>query len=185
LWRFTRGIRHLATTIPALRAIAPASRRGASGIPLAALNTSSASHTQEEVMRAIKTSVVLAVGFIGMFAGSARAQEAVVARVPFAFVVRGQEFPAGRYNLTTEQGLLTIRGIDNNAGLFAMTTPAGGADPIGDQPALVFVRYEKTYRLSQIWDSSSEGLVLQGPSGEVPRTSAASEAPIVVAANVK
>jgi hypothetical protein len=137
------------------------------------------------VMRAIKTSVVLAVGFIGMFAGSARAQQAVVAKVPFAFVVRGQEFPAGRYNLTTEQGLLTIRGIDNSEGVFAMTTPAGGADPIGDQPALVFVRYEKTYRLSQIWDSGSEGLAVQESSATLRRASAATDAPIVVAANVR
>ena len=136
-------------------------------------------------MGAIKTSAVLAVGFLGMFAGRARAQEAVVAKVPFAFLVRGQEFPAGRYNLTNEEGLLTVRGIDNNAGLFAMTTPAGGADPIGDQPALVFVRYEKTYRLSQIWDSSSEGLAVEEPSGARRHASAASGAPIVVAANVK
>jgi hypothetical protein len=136
-------------------------------------------------MGAIKTSAVLAVGFLGMFAGHARAQEAVVAKVPFAFVVRGKEFPAGRYNLTNEEGLLTVRGIDNNAGIFAMTTPAGGTDPIGDQPALVFVRYEKTYRLSQIWDSSSEGLAVEEPSGARHHASAASGAPIVVAANVK
>ena len=136
-------------------------------------------------MRAIKRSAVLAVAFAGMFAGSARAQEAVVARVPFSFVVRGEEFPAGRYYLTNEEGLLTIRGIDNSAGIFAMTAPAVGTDPIGDQPALVFVRYEKTYRLSQVWDSSSEGLAVQEPSAILRRASAATEAPIVVAANLK
>jgi hypothetical protein len=147
-------------------------------------NAISASHTQEEVMRAIKTSTVLAVGFIGMFAGSALAQETVVARVPFSFVVRGQEFPAGRYDITTENGMLTLRGIDSSSGVFAMTTPAGGADPIGDQPALVFVRYEQTYRLSQIWQSSSEGMAVEMPSAP-RRASDASGAPIVVAANVK
>jgi hypothetical protein len=120
-----------------------------------------------------------------MFAGSARAQEAVVAKVPFAFVVRGQEFPAGRYYLTNEEGLLTVRGLDSREGIFAMTTPAGGTDPIGDQPALVFVRYEKTYRLSQVWDSSSEGLAVQEPSAVLRRASAATGAPIVVAANVR
>lgn len=133
-------------------------------------------------MRAIKTSAVLAVGFLGMFAGPARAQETVVAKVPFSFVVRGQEFPAGRYNITTEEGLLTLRGMDNSGGVFAMTTPAGGSDPIGDQPALVFIRYEKTYRLSQIWQSSSEGLAVEGQSAVPRRASASSDAPIVVAA---
>jgi hypothetical protein len=136
-------------------------------------------------MRAIKRSAVLAVASIGMFVGSARAQEAVVARVPFSFVVRGEEFPAGRYNVTTEEGLIVVRGIDNNAGVFAMSTPAGGTDPIGDQPALVFVRYEKTYRLSQIWESSSEGVTVDDPSRAPRHASAASGAPIVVAANVK
>jgi hypothetical protein len=136
-------------------------------------------------MGAIKTSAVLAVGFLGIFAGSARAQDAVVAKVPFSFVVRGQEFPTGRYNLTTEEGLLTLRGIGNGGGVFAMTAPADGSDPIGDQPALVFVRYEKTYRLAQIWRSSSEGLAVDEPSGVPRHASAASGAPIVVAANVK
>jgi hypothetical protein len=136
-------------------------------------------------MGTIKTSAVLAVGFLGMFAGSARAQEAVVARVPFSFVVRGQEFPAGRYNLTTEEGLLTLRGIDNSGAVFAMTAPADGSDPIGNQPALVFVGYEKTYRLSQIWQSSEEGRAVGEPSGVPHHASAASGAPIVVAANMK
>ena len=42
-------------------------------------------------MRSIKKSAVLAVAFTGLFAGAARAQERVVATVPFPFVVHGHE----------------------------------------------------------------------------------------------
>ena len=108
-------------------------------------------------MRRVKTCAVLAAALLGMCAGSAYAQEMVVARVPFPFAVRGQQFAAGRYSITTEEGVVTVRGIDTSGGAVALTVPTGGQDPIGDQPALVFVRYENEYRLSQVWPSSTEG----------------------------
>jgi hypothetical protein len=137
-------------------------------------------------MRRVKTSAVLAAALLGMFVGSARAEETVVAKVPFPFVVRGQEFAAGRSRISTEQGLLTLRGIDNLAGAFALTESMGGRDPIGDEPALVFIRYENEYRLSEVWQSSTEGLALQDPTVVQHRASVASDAPtVVVAANGK
>jgi hypothetical protein len=137
-------------------------------------------------MRRMKTSAVLAAALLGMFVGSAHAEETVVAKVPFPFVLCGQEFTAGRYRISTEQGLLTLRGIDNRAGTFALTMSARARDPIGDQPALVFVRYENEYRLSEVWPSSEEGLALEDPSVVQHRASAASDAPtVVVAANGK
>ena len=137
-------------------------------------------------MRRMKTCAVLAAALLGMCAGSAFAQETVVARVPFPFAVRGQQFAAGRYSISTEQGVVMVRGVNNGGGAVALTAPAGGQDPIGDQPALVFVRYENGYRLSQVWPSSSEGLTVQDPWIGEHRASAASGAPIfVVAANGK
>jgi hypothetical protein len=137
-------------------------------------------------MRKLKTSAVLAAALLGMFVGSARAEETVVAKVPFPFVLRGQEFRAGRYSISTEQGMLMIRGIDNTGGAFALTVSAAGYDPIGDQPALVFVRYENGYRLSQVWPSSTEGLTVQDPSVVEHHASAASAASIVaIAASYK
>ena len=62
-------------------------------------------------MRRMKT-CVLAAALLGMCAGSAYAQEMVVARVPFPFAVRGQQFAAGRYSISTEEGVVTIRGIN-------------------------------------------------------------------------
>jgi len=136
-------------------------------------------------MRRFKTSATLAAAFVGLFVGSAGAQDAVVAKVPFSFVVRGEEFAAGRYRVSDAAGILTIRGLDNGARMFALTIRADGRDPAGDQPALVFTPYERAYRLSEIWESDGEGFALPEPSGG-PRLGraevkpAASDAPTIV-----
>ena len=118
-------------------------------------------------MGAIKKSSVFAAAFVGLFAGSARAEGIVTAKVPFPFVIGRQEFPAGHYDIRTEDfsgTVVVIRGTDNRSASFALTIPADGRDPAGDQPALVFTRYENQYRLSQIWESSGEGRALRVPS---------------------
>jgi hypothetical protein len=156
----------------------------ACGTRLALFHVVSASHVQEEVMKAIRASVVLAVGFLGMFAGSARAQETIVVKVPFSFVVRGKEMPAGRYELTSDAGVLTIRGTDNTASSFALTMPADGRDPVGDEPSLVFVKRENQHLLSQIWESSTEGLAIPGSPvvSKHDRAALQSPSPIVLTA---
>ena len=111
-------------------------------------------------MRTFKTSAILAAAFVGLFVGSASAQEALVAKIPFSFVVRGEQFAPGRYNVSNQGGILTIRGLDGGAQMFALTMPAGGHDPAGDRPALVFTRSENQYRLSEIWESNTEGRTL-------------------------
>jgi hypothetical protein len=96
-------------------------------------------------MRTFKTSATLAAAFVGLFVASASAQETVIAKIPFSFVVHGKEYSAGRYNVSNERGILTIRNMDNGGGLFLLPIPADGRDPAGDQVALVFTRYENTY----------------------------------------
>ena len=135
-------------------------------------------------MRTMRTSAVLAAAFVGMFVGTARAEEKVEARVPFAFVVRGQEFPAGRYDISTREGILSVRGMDHGGGVFAMATAADGNDPIGDQPVLVFVRHENEYLLSQVWQSKTEGQAILDVSG-VPHREASVASTRLVAANLK
>jgi hypothetical protein len=112
----------------------------------------------------VRTSAALAIAFFGMFVGSAAAQETIVAKVPFSFVVRGAELPAGRYEITNDDGILSIRGLDNSGSAFAIATRVGGHDPAGNQPALVFVRHENEYLLSRIWESDTEALALPGDS---------------------
>ena len=113
-------------------------------------------------MSTIKKSAVLAAAFVGSFVGSASAQETVVAKVPFSFVVRGEEFPAGRYEIRPSgDGVVWIKGTDNKSAIVVITMPADGRDPLGDRPSLVFTRYENVYRLSQIWEDGTEGRELQ------------------------
>ena len=115
-------------------------------------------------MGRFKRSVVLAVGFVGIFVGTAGAQETLVARIPFPFIVRGKELPAGKYDVVNTQGLITIEGWGTRSAAVALATPASGQDPEGRQPSLVFIHSEGRYTLSQIWESDSEGLALLGRS---------------------
>jgi hypothetical protein len=111
---------------------------------------------------AIKKSLVFAVVALGLFAGSAQAQEEMIVKVPFAFVVQGQTLPAGKYVVSRgseDRSAMVLRGEDANSKSIAivMTMPADGHDPAGDKPALTFSRFENQYRLSTIWESASEG----------------------------
>ena len=119
----------------------------------------------KSVMRVIKISSLFALAFIVSFAGSARADDVMNVKVPFEFVVGNRSFPAGLYEVgtvTLGSGVFAIRGADNTLASVAMTIPANGRDPVGSRPALVFHRYENTYRLSQIWESNTKGRALTG-----------------------
>jgi len=113
-------------------------------------------------MSVVRKVPVFAAMLLGFFVSSAHAQGIIVARIPFAFVVGGSTLPAGTYELRpmdeADGNVFAIEGKDNpSEGAFAVTNPAGGRDPIGDEPALVFTHDENQYRLAEIWDSSTEG----------------------------
>ena len=111
-------------------------------------------------MSSIKTSLVFAAGVLGLFATSARAQELITAKVPFAFTVRQTQFPAGQYDITIgdQAGMvISIKDMDNGMSTFALTNSANGFDPAGYQPALVFTKSETEYQLSQVWESNMGG----------------------------
>jgi hypothetical protein len=121
-------------------------------------------------MRGLKKTAILAAALVGIFAGTAGAEERLVAKVPFSFVLRGEQFPAGRYEIRTDmRGIASVRGMDNRAASFAFTMPADGHDPVGADPALVFTEYENTYRLSEIWLSDEEGQAIESSASAKPR----------------
>jgi hypothetical protein len=133
---------------------------------------------------------------LGFCVSTARAQGIVVANIPFAFVVGHTTLPAGRYEIrpVDDDGgaVLAIEGMDNpSEGAFAVTNPAGGRDPIGDDPALVFTHDQNQYRLAEIWDSSAEGRELLNFTARGRRarpetqTSQLNTPPCVLAANWK
>ena len=135
-------------------------------------------------MKTIKVAAALAFACLGMIASPVRAQETVVAKVPFPFVVRGEEMPAGNYSVTADNGILTIRGMENRSASFAIAMPADGHDPAGDDPSLVFVRYENQNLLSQIWESRTDGLsILQRTGVPMPKRADAQRPSSVVLAS--
>jgi hypothetical protein len=46
--------------------------------------------------------------------------------------------------------------------VIVLTIPAEGHDPAGEKPALTFARHETQYRLTDIWESRSEGREIAG-----------------------
>lgn len=108
----------------------------------------------------LKSALLLAAALVVFASGPARAA-VVDVRVPFPFMVKGQQFPAGEYRLQrdqTDSSVVLMRGEKGNtASMFVLTTPASGRDPAGDKPAVTFKRYENQYRLDDIWDAGSQG----------------------------
>jgi hypothetical protein len=104
---------------------------------------------------------VFAAVILGLGVSTAHAQEMMRVNVPFAFVVGHHQFAAGQYEIREIDGtanVLAIEGISDPSSFgFVLTNAAYGKDPAGDQPTLVFTHDENQYRLTQVWDSTTEG----------------------------
>jgi hypothetical protein len=118
------------------------------------------------------------------------AQTTVVANIPFDFIVHGHELPAGTYEVRlsdTASGIALIDNLKGSISMFTITIPAGGNDPAGEQPALVFDHRENRYVLAQIWESRREGEILPGTDARRPAShplaGAGVDDTIVLAAN--
>jgi hypothetical protein len=110
----------------------------------------------------IKKAGLLAAAFVVLSAGSVRASTLEV-KVPFPFIVHGYTLPAGQYLVSDDGGVVQFRGErGNRAGLFVMTVPASGHDPAGNSPALTFRHVENQYRLTDIWQSATQGREIAG-----------------------
>jgi hypothetical protein len=123
----------------------------------------------EDIMRIISTSLLVTTAFLGLCASHAHAQTLIVAKVPFAFTLRGQQFPAGTYEVRevgTSAGMLSIHGAYNGKMSFTFARPVSGLDPAGNKPALVFNHHENVYELSEIWQSAREGVTLPSADGK-------------------
>ena len=136
-------------------------------------------------MKTIKLAAALTIACLGMIASPVRAQETVVAKVPFPFIIRGLQMPAGDYSVTADNGILTIRGMDNRTASFAIAIPADGHDPAGDDPSLVFVRWENQNMLSEVWESRTAGLSILQAHGTAKHDHAeARESSFILASRV-
>jgi hypothetical protein len=111
-----------------------------------------------------KGGMILAGAILLSVAGTAQAgmEPVVKADVPFAFVVNGQNMPAGRYRIERDDlspSLLLIRGDqkNNRAATFVLSIRDGGRDPAGSAAVLTFKHVENTYQLTSVWDSPDDG----------------------------
>src|SRR5262245_7006393 len=111
----------------------------------------------EVSMRSVVKLSAMTTVVAGLLVGVSSAARAatVEVNVPFPFIVQGQTLPAGQYRIEREGAdLVVIRGEKGNkTDVFALTVPAAGQDPVGDQPVLTFTRHETQYRLADVWDS--------------------------------
>lgn len=110
-----------------------------------------------------------------------RAQEPVVANIPFQFTAGEMTLPAGEYRVQKESdssSALLIRSTDGNGTTMVMTFAASKNAPQA-KSKLVFNRYRNRYFLTQVWSAgSSQGRQLPKSAKEKEQALAAhNEAP--------
>src|SRR5260370_1095577 len=97
----------------------------------------------------------------------ARAQEAMVADIPFAFTAGNVSLPAGEYRVQKLDGnsaVLLIRCSDARAAAMVITNGTQANEP-QSQSKLVLNRYDNRYFLAQVWTAPSiPGRALPKPS---------------------
>src|SRR5262245_33088437 len=85
-------------------------------------------------------------------ASAARADERLVAKVPFAFIVGDLRLPAGNYFVepaTADSDVLAIGSTDNRRLVYTLTV-SSSADAKASQPELIFEKFGNQYFLARI-----------------------------------
>jgi len=154
--RFHRSV--TATTHPRRAVVATGV---ADGLALAVQSALASACTAEDVMKklmskiSIKTALGIAVAAAGLSlaaASTARAEETIVAHVPFPFVVGAVHFPAGAYIVKEEEagaGVLQIVSADGRYSTFVLSVPESEAQA-PDAPELRFVKSGLGYVLADV-----------------------------------
>jgi hypothetical protein len=98
--------------------------------------------------------VVLAAASMAIgVASSARADDRIVAKVPFAFIVGNVRLPAGSYvvkeDMSTGAGVLAIQSADGRRSVYTLTIPYA-ANRAPEHPELVFEKFNDQYFLFRI-----------------------------------
>jgi hypothetical protein len=85
-------------------------------------------------------------------ASVARADERIVARVPFDFIVGDSRLPAGAYvvtNVSNDPGVMSIASADGRHFVYTLTIPSSSIQTPA-QPELVFEKFENEYVLARV-----------------------------------
>lgn len=123
--------------------------------------------------------LMLALAFLAA-AQFVRAQEPVVAKIPFAFVAGNTPLPAGEYRVqkvSAGSPALLIRCAEGSPAIMVVTQPASVNAP-QQKSKLIFRRYGNRYFLVQVWSAgSSSGRELPKSAKEKEQLLARNEAP--------
>ena len=112
----------------------------------------------------LKTSLLLAGTLLALDVAAARAADFQDMTVTVPIPVRGpQQDDAGRQlplaARRRDPPLLSIRNENGvHVASYVLTNSANGHDPSGDKPCLTFTRSGGQYRLSNVWESTNEGI---------------------------
>lgn len=101
---------------------------------------------------------------VGAHASVARADEQVMAHVPFAFIVGESRLPAGDYivkEMDSDPGVIRIASADDHQSVFTLTMTSSSSKMQG-QPRLVFEKFDNQYFLARVvrQDGDEQELVL-------------------------
>jgi hypothetical protein len=102
---------------------------------------------------------IVATGLAAVATASvARADEQIVARVPFDFIVGDSRLPAGAYvvtNISNDPGVMSIVSADGRQFVYTLTIPSSsGQTPA--QPELVFEQFENEYVLARVTPAAGD-----------------------------
>ena len=106
--------------------------------------------------QALVTATLLVLSFI-VAAQVVRADDPMLANIPFAFVAGNVTLPAGEYRVQKLDGssaVLLIRCSDSSTSAMVLSN-ATQAKQIQTQSKLVFKRYNDRYFLTQVWSEGS------------------------------
>ena len=93
-----------------------------------------------------------------MLAGTAMAQEPIVANVPFDFTVGKVDLPAGKYIVRSpddDPSIVMIQSVDGRHAAFALTTAL--TEKAGGDARLVFDKRDNRYVLERLVEPEGEG----------------------------
>jgi hypothetical protein len=99
---------------------------------------------------------VVILATLGVASAQAQSDHSLVAKIPFAFWVQGERFPAGEYVVDPLQhGYLRLRGSDAGS-VILHVLPNYSRPNVGPKGKLIFNRYGDHYFLREAWIPSSD-----------------------------
>jgi hypothetical protein len=104
-------------------------------------------------VKVVKVAFVVMAGILLGGASAAMAQDSVVAKVPFAFVVNGVKLPAGNYTIsrdTNSPALMSIARADGRRSTLTMSHSVDVNRATEQAPQLEFTKVGGQYQLSRI-----------------------------------